>query len=575
MLLQHTTAGPRQNGDLFFNVSLTLQQALRSARSDCPVLLMYLCLRLRLWLSTAVFGLLLSGCAQHMLKWPANHTATPAARTNSATGLYGAFQSLPASVSASTAVLPLEDNAAAWIARWRMLAEANESIDIAYFILSQDIFGMSLLGHLLKKARNGVEVRLLIDAQGRLMSEESHGLDCLPALTQVPNITVKSYRPLPRRISEALFTLSPLPAAASNHDKIIVADGKTSLIGGRNIADEYFAHPSDSPKAFNDLDVLLEGQAVAEALTGAFETLFLSDQVDSLQGDDGQNARCLQAMQQAYVAMDEWLRTPQSASAQSVAFMDSLWQRQVRQFAALRAGYDRPLGEVFEAQVAVLDSLPRLASLNDPISQSLFRLLGGTQREVFIENPYLVFTDEIAQAFREAGQRAVDVTVLTNSPVSSDNALSQDLFRDQWPELLAFVPGLRIFVSGSERNMHSKFAIFDGQVTLLGAFNLDPISMAINGEIAVAVWSEPLARRLLAEPRRLLAHGPPLVYQYRILRNSDGYVVRTETGEPVIAFGPRDHSDPSQWKQTGWLWRLLNLATCHPSAPSIFRGPPQ
>ncbi|MDQ3960153.1 MAG: hypothetical protein M3255_07710 [Pseudomonadota bacterium] len=63
------------------------------------------------------------------------------------------------------------------------------------------------------------------------MSRTPYGIDCLPALASATNITTKLYRPLARRIIEALLTLNPVVAAASLHNKAIIVDHRRSLIG--------------------------------------------------------------------------------------------------------------------------------------------------------------------------------------------------------------------------------------------------------------------------------------------------------------------------------------------------------
>lgn len=513
----------------------------------------------------------LPGCAGLLLDWPAQDVATTSRAAESLT-LRESFESLPGTRIERAGLRILDDNAAAWAARWQMLADARHTIDISYFILSQDLFGMAFLGHLLQKAREGVTIRVLLDAQGMRMSEVSLGSDCLPALARADNVTVKLYRPLSRRIAEALLTLNPAVAAASNHDKIIVADGTIGLIGGRNIGMKYFLPPDILAGAFYDLDISLESPAIAAALTAVFERLYLSDQTRVVQRRDNQDlARCAAELHYAYAAMDAWLRTGEPArSAHPGSEAELAWRRAVRHLTHLRGALARPVGDRVEGEVRVISSLPRLASSGDPVTQSLFRLMRGAQRAILIENPYVVLTREAVSVFEETGRRGVDMTILTNSPVSSDNPLSQALFREQWPRLLAQVPRLRIYAGGTRRNLHSKFAIFDGRAALVGTYNLDPLSLAVNGELAVAVWSEPFAQRLAQRPRRLLAQGPPALYEYRIARAADGRPRRDRFGRVRVAFGPADHSDPGEWERLGCRWQLLRFAAGLPVLPPLF-----
>ena len=192
--------------------------------------------------------------------------------------LRAAFESLPPAGGERTGLRLILENPHAWVARWRMLAEARESIDISYFILREDLFGAAFLGHLLQKARDGVSMRLLFDAQGTVMSFTSpRGNDWLDTLANTRNVSLKMFRPLLNRYVEALVNANPVAAVASEHDKILVCDRRIGMIGGRNISAEYFAHPSDLPDAFEDADVILEGTGVARGLIAAFDVQYRSD----------------------------------------------------------------------------------------------------------------------------------------------------------------------------------------------------------------------------------------------------------------------------------------------------------
>ncbi|MBI3899144.1 MAG: phospholipase D family protein [Gammaproteobacteria bacterium] len=157
-----------------------------------------------------------------------------------------------------------------------------------------------------------------------------------------------------------------------------------------------------------------------------------------------------------------------------------------------------------------------------------------------------------------------------NSPISSDNALSQAFFMEQWPELLANVPGLRIFVSGKPHTVHSKLTVFDDQVALVGTYNLDPISMAINSEIMAAVWSRRFAEDVGAHAYQQVKHGTPYVYEYTIQRDAKGRAVRGQDGRPIVTFGPKDHAQPDEWRKVQLYWTMLRAAEKVPGFSPLF-----
>jgi putative cardiolipin synthase len=92
--------------------------------------------------------------------------------------------------------------------------------------------------------------------------------------------------------------------------------------------------------------------------------------------------------------------------------------------------------------------------------------------------------------------------------------------------------------------------------------------MLISGEVVVAVWSPALAARVGDRPRRMIAAGPPGVYEYTIERDAEGRPVRTATGEVAIAFGPGDHADAAEWPRPGIRMAFVR------AVPWLFGLPP-
>jgi phosphatidylserine/phosphatidylglycerophosphate/cardiolipin synthase-like enzyme len=476
----------------------------------------------------------------------------------------GAFAELRGSPAAPATLHVLARNVEAWAARWELLAGARYRVDVAYFILTQDVFGLAFLGHLWQRADDGVTVRILVDGQGMRMAPSPDGIECLPALAESPRVSIERFRPVPRRVAQGLLTLTPTVALASTHDKLLVADGVRAIVGGRNIATKYFAHPADLPVAFSDMDVLTEGEPTAAALTAVFDAAFASDEARAIVADG--DGPCPVMLRGAHAAMNAWLRGDAEPADPGAA----RWWHELARHPRLRGALRERGPRSVRAETRVVDSAPRVGDPHDPVSDALFALLKGAERRVLVVTPYLVLTETAVAAFETAGRRGVETTILTNSPVSSDNALSQQLFLEQWPRLLARVPGLRLFVVGGTRNEHGKLAVVDDSTTMIGSNNLDPLSLTVNGEVAIVVRSRRFARAIAGPPERLLRGGAPAVFEYRIARHTGGQAVRDETGRPVVAFGPHDHSRPESWPAVLLRWKLLALVAKVPGSPQLF-----
>jgi cardiolipin synthase A/B len=132
-----------------------------------------------------------------------------------------------------------------------MIERARRSIHIATFILGGDEVGRSILDLLERKAREGLEVRLLIDALFGFRADRG-GLERL------------------RRAGGRYAFFMPVlhipfrgQANLRNHRKIWLGDGREAIVGGMNIAREYMG-PTPHPKRWRDVAVRIEGPTVPD-----------------------------------------------------------------------------------------------------------------------------------------------------------------------------------------------------------------------------------------------------------------------------------------------------------------------
>ncbi len=157
-----------------------------------------------------------------------------------------------------TGVYFLHDGQEAFIARLAMIEKAEQSIDAQYYIWHDDVSGRLLLQSMYKAAQRGVRVRLLLD------DNSTAGMDeVLTQFNSHPNIEVRLFNPYVQRKhrSIAYFT-ETIRINRRMHNKSFTADGVISVIGGRNIGDEYFE--ANNSVLFADFDVSVVGAVVPE-----------------------------------------------------------------------------------------------------------------------------------------------------------------------------------------------------------------------------------------------------------------------------------------------------------------------
>jgi cardiolipin synthase len=150
----------------------------------------------------------------------------------------------------------LDDGVHAYEAFLSEILAARKSIRIATFLLRDDATGLAIVEALARRARDGVEVRLLLDDFLRF---------------EAPRNALARLRAAGGRV-ESFMPLVHIPfrgqANLRNHRKLAIFDGSRAITGGMNLANHYMGQAAD-PSRWRDLSILLSGQGVA-TLDGIF-----------------------------------------------------------------------------------------------------------------------------------------------------------------------------------------------------------------------------------------------------------------------------------------------------------------
>ncbi len=408
----------------------------------------------------------------------------------------------------------LDTGESALLARAWLADHAERSIEVQYFIWSSDNVGILATEALLRAAKRGVQVRvivddLLIDAPDKT----------LLALAKHPNIDIRIYNPkhkvgtpLHTRVLNVLTDFRGVNQRM--HDKTFIVDGKVGITGGRNMADEYFDY--DHAYTFRDRDVLLMGAAVG-TMRANFEAFWASplavpveDRFDGL-GLMQKHVKVSDArVQQVYAELHAYADQPENFAPEVRAAI-----------VATPAAFARVARDMAWGPVEFIHDVPgkngRRWSLGGggQSGAALARLVAGARSEILIQSPYLVLSDEAKALFKAAVARGVKVRILTNSLASTDNLQAFSGYRKQRKALLKMGLDIREYKPDPANRaalfsrvnapavppvfaLHAKSMVVDGQVAYIGTFNLDPRSENLNTEVGAIVRHEGLAQRLRA-----------------------------------------------------------------------------
>lgn len=387
----------------------------------------------------------------------------------------------------------LPGNHEAWYARWKIVSEAQHSLDLTYFNFHKDLFGKALLGLVRHKAQQGLRVRLMVDGRGSLnLATRFFAQAYLRDLATFPDVDVRIYKPLTGVLLELPKGLRAV--IASNHDKIILADGAWAVMGGRNLGEKYFSHPDEDPDAYRDNDLLLHGAGVGAEVEAAFAAEF-----EHLANHDlglhqrGDRAAAAREVEVARRVMDRWIRGQGELGEHEVDRRDRRLLRKMLKemrkhprLTAFEQFQAAPLAGGGRYPVRILDK----RSFGDPdndITDRMIALMDSAEHELLIQNAYMVLTDKVKAAFQRASARGVRIRFLTNSPSTTNNLLTQAFFVRDWAQWLVEVPRLEIYMTNTGHKIHAKTFVVDGRVASVGSYNMDPMSESINSELMALV----------------------------------------------------------------------------------------
>ena len=473
-----------------------------------------------------------AGCAS--LPKDVERTPSSAFTDTSDTRLARGLAAAVAANPGKTGVYPLAHGRDAFAARLLLVRAAERSLDLQYYIWRPDTSGSLLSKELWDAAERGVRVRLLLD------DANTKGLDeAIAALDAHPNIEVRLFNPFANRA----WRIGDLAGDFSRvnrrmHNKSFTADNQASIVGGRNIGNEYLG--ADSAVEFADLDVLVAG-AVVRDISAEFDAYWNSESAypaSSIIG--GTPEATSEQMRQAWAKVAE---KPESAK-----YVDAVRNTQLlKQLLGGELSLEWVNARLVADDPAKVLHPPEQAELH--MAPLLEAALGRPERELELVSPYFVPTKEGTAGLRALADRGVQIRVLTNSLAATDVApvyagyakYRKDILRGGNVRLFELKPTAaqeekdddekRQRIGGSsDASLHAKTFGVDRTRIFVGSFNLDPRSARLNTEMGVVLESPTLATRLTD----LFDSGiPHAAYEVRL--NADGsdveWIEQTASGE--------------------------------------------
>jgi len=376
------------------------------------------------------------------------------------------------------------DEALAW--RLALIEKAEKTIDAQYYSWHADTSGMLLIDKLIEAADRGVRVRLLLD------DVHTFGADRrIAILNHHKHIEVQLFNPFHLRwplklfrVFEFLWDIGRLNHRM--HNKLLITDNIVSIIGGRNIGDEYFG--LSNKFVFRDLDLMVCGFAVND-FSKSFDLYW-----NSTVSKTARRIIAFRPRQFDFRKMKKHLDN-------NIILHNPIIQRIEHLKNSLLNKPD--IAESFiSAESHVFYDLPELGeNEQSQMAKQLYQSSINSVKQLTIVSAYFVPTNNMLESMKDLIDKGVILQVFTNSLASIDVTVAFSGYERYRQQLLSM--GVELFefrakpeyhstystpaVNVKRFGLHAKTFIYDNSSVYVGTLNLDPRSTTLNTEIGILV----------------------------------------------------------------------------------------
>lgn len=386
--------------------------------------------------------------------------------------------------------------------RWRLalIDAATQSIDTQYYLYHGDSTGLIFTSRLLAAADRGVKVRVLIDDIGTLALSPSQKKlrDSMGALMIAhPNISFRLFNSSKNRSALGRGWDYAQDFEQLNHrmhNKSLTVDNRATVVGGRNIGDEYMG--LNSHFNFRDIDVMGIGP-VARQTSAVFDLFWNSGWV--IQPNQTIRDKAEDAAPSQRAAMESELR--RSEELERFSLTPRSWESE---FNAL-------LPTLHMGSSEVLTDRPGPDGISNDLYEWITNTIPEVKEELLITNAYLIPETSGVNLLAGLNENGVEMKIHTNSLASHDVPAVNSHYKAWRAPLLKAGAALyearhdaeikdsvvdTLPISARYMGLHSKSMVIDRRFAIIGSANLDPRSAFLNSEMIAVIHSEGLAEEL-------------------------------------------------------------------------------
>lgn len=307
------------------------------------------------------------------------------------------------------------------------LLEAKDHIHLEYYIVKNDKIGNEIKDILIKKSKEGVKVRFIIDKMGSIKLSSKYIKDLKEAGV---DIVFYSYvlAPFLRYINTQINY--------RNHRKIVVIDGTIAFLGGINIGDEYLGLGKLGD--WKDCHIMIEGDCVL-----GLQSVFLDD-FSSIKKYNNEQVSALNNIENYFINHTFSGTVPMQL---------------------IKSGPDSEFPSIL---------------------QCIIKMITMAKKNINIITPYFVPPEGLMEVLKIASLSGIKVSLIF--PKKADHFTVNRASQTYLAELVR--SGVKVYLYTDSGFIHSKILTVDEKICTIGTANMDIRSFELNYEINTIIYDD-------------------------------------------------------------------------------------
>ena len=401
----------------------------------------------------------------------------------------------------------IENGSSSLYLRLKLIDKAKESIELESFKYAPDRSGRLLMQALIDKAKEGVNVRILLDYYGAVKKSGFHKK--YARFLIAAGVKVRFYNPS--------SVIRPNRLLYRNHRKTLIIDGQEFLIGGRNQLDRFFELDPELNRF--DREVYVTGP-IAKSVQTTFDHFW--------------HSKFTRQIATATNKKSEPMSNSATPGHDSQRNTDHLNVHRDARFVTINDDDKHLVNRIVKLGAPIINTTPvfivhSLEYISDTpnfsdrgkVKSIVYSLLAKAEDNILIESLFFIPQRNERTIFTKLLRSGVSVSVLTNSLYASTDHLSMKMGYNQSADLIEHglklyayhgsSPTQKAFLTDesvhSRWSIHSKTIVIDQRHAIEGSFNFSPRAGNFDAEHIMVFYDSPELAKLVEGQFRSRVEG--------------------------------------------------------------------